>query len=198
VAVDTLVRRGDILVPGEERLLPLWDTVTVPAAAPLAEIFFFRDGPAGKSRVQTNMKLAGQIPAGHVFRVGSVQLRPAMGTTLAGPVVPLSIANFMALAASQLQIEVSNVVKFETVFRKAPAGGGYFGAISTGSNAATVTAAVQNGFPSPVCSILVKPKIIITANENFLVRLRWVVAPVVTVAVPVICTLWGKMERPYQ
>lgn len=201
--VVEMLRRGDLLSPGERRAWHYWDEFTVTNGGTVAEFFTFRDGPAGKTPQQTNLRLPGQIPAGHVFKIHSMAFKPALGTSLAAAVVPLSIANANAILDCSLELEVSNVIKFQTIARKCPAGGGYFGALSISSNAAINVAGAQNGFPSPVMGMRfgvgedARP-VVVTANENFLVRIRYVTAPTVTVNIPIKIRLSGILFRPFQ
>lgn len=70
---------------------PLYDRVTVAAAAIAANSVrqFFQTpvGQAGKTELDTNMRLAGQLPANHVYEVWSPRLivHPALPSAIGAP-----------------------------------------------------------------------------------------------------------------
>lgn len=196
-----LVRTSDILKPGETRAWFWWDEISIPAAAAPTDYFFFRDR-VGKDDTQTNMQADGRMPSGYVFRCFAVELVPARGTVLAGPVVPTSSAVYNAIAASYAQFWVQSAEMLNIDFTEANGASGYYGSVAAGGAALAFTTitGVQNGYPAAVGCQAMDPPIRLTENEAFRVELHYPVAPVtgLGVAFPIKCYLSGTLHRPWQ
>jgi hypothetical protein len=197
-----LVRTSDVLAPGETRAWSWWDTIEIPAAAAPTTYSFFRS-VGTKTPQQTNMQADGRMPSGYIFRCHAVELVPARGTVLIGPVVPTSAALYNVVAeGSFARFWVGSAEMLNIDFTEANGASGIYGQISVGGAAlATTTVSLtQNGYPAAVGVQAMDPPIRLTEKEAFRIDLEFPVAPVTGLAVvfPVKCFIVGTLHRPWQ
>jgi len=152
---------------------PQWDSNLI-AAATTSAVYFTTPlgqgatvwGAAGpKTLTDTNMNLAGQLPAGWAFRAYTVQFQVEAGCTIADMVLLLNsgVLSFLVGAKSFLDLPL--------VF--APAGGGavvVFDAASAGTanNAVNGQQNAKNVF-----TLGLQNPIELTSNENFAITVNW-------------------------
>lgn len=164
---------------------PLYDTQTILAAGALSLTYFQAPIGAGqsnfaaagvtKSLADTNMTLAGQLPAGYNFRVLGIRAQPmfSMNAADAARWSIGGVLRFTIASKDYLQLPLDTV----------PAGAGPYGFFTQAMAANQSVAA--HGFPSLGNAYVIgKKPLELSATQNFVVTLQWPALVTVTSTVP--------------
>jgi hypothetical protein len=170
--------------PGQVEALyqPLYDFQTYDSAGVTSQTFFQSPiGQSGKTRSDTNMELAGQIPAGQEFLVTDIQVvffpgnEPATSSTTIPPVATnwqdvwnvLKAGNLDFFIGSKSYFRDAPLMKFPPDFRLAGIGHSYFRMGTDADQSVVFDYATHAG---PVRRIT---PIKLMANQNFAVTLNF-------------------------
>jgi len=183
---------------------PLYDYTTyVAAGQTLLSFFQIQAGSGGKSLADTNMQMAGQLPANQQFLVGTiaVDIIPAGVASQTGAVVDANFNDMTRIANSgYLQFNLGTKVYYTGAplkFFPTNTGIGGVAALSdtTTAGAGRVTTVDAPILVGQVCRI--KP-IMIPSNETFSVSLNWPVAVPISANARIGVRLGGNLYRRSQ
>jgi hypothetical protein len=187
---------------------PLYDRVVTAdpiAAGTVLQFFQTPIGQAGKTLLDTNMRLAGQIPAGHVFECWSPRV----------VVAPITITDIGLLAVINNASDVYRIIhggfidfaivssrKLQVPIFFLPAGAGVsgFAALTSiggaGSNTGNVLAAT-NGEPNNTAPMTLAPfPVVIPPTQTFTFEMTFPVAIDLFGVVSIWVVLDGILHRP--
>lgn len=187
---------------------PLYDRVVSAdpiAAGTVMQFFQTPIGQAGKTLLDTNLRLAGQIPAGHVFECWSPR----------AVIAPADITQVGILAAQNAASDVHRVIhggfvdfgvvssrKLQCPLFFLPAGAGVsgFAAMASiggaGANTGNVLAAT-NGEPNNTAPMTLAPfPIVIPPTQTFTFEVTFPVAVDLVAAINIWIVLDGILHRP--
>lgn len=206
--------RFKVNVPGVMEVIsqPLYDYQLYPAAG-ATQLTFFQTpvGQGTKTRQDTNMELAGQLPAPQMFLLEGIGVDYLPGGTAAPPVIfgaqaATGQANdvFAILRAGQARLVIGSKEYFSLspLLAMPPRShlGAAFGAADGGANASAVqqlrmnVAYADGDVYQPIPMLL-------EASQNFRVELNWAVA-IATVSTDALArigvVLYGTLYRPAQ
>lgn len=184
---------------------PLYDRVIFAAGAIAAGTTAFFQTPVGgtKTELDTNIRLAAQIPANHVFEVWSprVVIRPVQPSHIANPTasdVESDLEFFMY--ATFLRIRIVSQEKLLVPSYMLPAGGGPSGFAAFGTTVAAQQVSMfggSNGEPNQFAAARLDPfPIIIPPLQQFTVELTVPVTFTTQNIVHVWIVLDGILHRP--
>lgn len=177
---------------------PVYDTISIPAAATTLATFFQTPQGAGTSAygavakhlADTNMTIAGSLPSPQALLVRAIMVSVAPNVTLADMI--------LLLRSGAFELTVGSKPFLQCPIEWLPAGLGMFTGGSATTVAATTITTTNNGVPDTrSCRVLTEP-IPIGTNENFNARLTWPVAITLGAATPVKVYLAGDFFRSVQ
>jgi hypothetical protein len=177
---------------------PLYDTVAIPMAGSTLLTFFQVPigqgttvfGAGAKHLGDTNMNLAGQLPAGFAFQINGFRMMFSWNVVFADIQVVVNAAVF--------RFSVGQKDFLQVPARTLPSGNGpfYSGNITAGAAVALVT----SGWPHMGNNFGIKGKpLILNSTENFAAILQWQGGVQALSAItPVTIVLDGYLGRPVQ
>jgi len=146
---------------------PLWDNVTLGSSALTASLFKIPIGSSSKTKYETNMENAGQLPVGYQYTIKGISWCPLPGTVA---------ADLLALSKGYLELFIGNNPKFVAPLFLLPSGCGMAGV----SNAALATGGVDywnNGIPDARSIYSLEYPIELRSGVSIKVDLTWGTAP---------------------
>lgn len=163
---------------------PRWDTQTIPAAGSLTLTYFqvpqgqgasnFGAAGVAKQLADTNMDLAGQLPAGYNFDITGFRVQPAFTMTTAD-------AQKWSVGGT-LTFTIGSKPFLRAPLDSVPAGmgpyGSVFGTAATGGITAHGWPHLSNAF------VIARKPLTLAQTQNFSVVLTWVALSPVTSTVP--------------
>lgn len=206
--------RFKVNVPGVMEVIsqPLYDYQLYPAAG-ATQLTFFQTpvGQGTKTRQDTNMELAGQLPAPQLFLIEGIAVDYLPGLTAAAPVIfgaqaATGQANdvFAILRAGQARLVIGSKEYFtmSPLLQLPPRAhlGSSFGAADGGANAVTVQQLRMNvAFAEG--PVYMPIPMLLEASQNFRVELNWAAA-IATATGDALARigvqLYGTLYRPAQ
>lgn len=182
----------------QELTQPLYDSAQIPAAGALKLTFFQQPFGAGatifgagaKNLCDTNMTLAGQIPAGWMFTVHAIAL--ALWSTAVTMAADLAIA----LNASWFELFLGSGTQsvFQIPAKRLTGGCGVDGYAAT-TVAATSQQAAHNGAADPRAIYGLKSPLKIFGGKGFSATLNWSALAPTTAAINATVFLEGQLVR---
>jgi len=184
---------------------PLYDRVVFAAGVQAAGTTAFFQTPVGgaKTELDTNLRLAAQIPANHVFECWSprVYIRPIQPSHIAAPVAGDAISDIdFWMNNTFVRIKIVSQEKLLMPTWMLPAGAGPWGFSAAATTVAATTVNVEvanNGEPTQFSAVRLDPfPIIIPPLQQFTVELTIPVAFTTTLVDQVWIELDGILHRP--
>jgi hypothetical protein len=181
------------------------------AAAGQAQLSFFQvpAGQAGKTKSDTNMTLAGQLPAGQQFLVQSIEIYFFPGTVFPGTApatvstldafvndvweVRSGVCNLAFDVGSKNYLQETPLMRFPPKTRLDGWSGMSDGNVLAALGFNRTSYADASGRPYPV-----DPYILLESTQNFVVTINWPALVAITNAGRIGCVLDGLMVRNSQ
>jgi hypothetical protein len=146
---------------------PLWDSVTLGSSDLSASLFKIPIGSSSKTKYNTNLENAGQLPVGYQFTIKAISWMPLPGTVA---------ADLLALSKGYLELFVGSLSKFIAPLFLLPSGAGFAGV----STQALATGGVDywfNGIPDARSIYSLEYPIELRSGVSIKVDLIWGTAP---------------------
>jgi len=150
---------------------PMYDSVTFAAGAAMAKTVMFQTtiGQGGKTLAQTNMTVAGTLPAPWILNVRAIKFYVTNNT------VPADLQNVLSNVSFTLNVGVKPFLQCPSLYLPAGMGGILTAAAQLGTSGAAQNIplfSTSNGFPVPQAAFILDYPIQIGALENFNVTLN--------------------------
>lgn len=175
---------GDVLTQ------PLYDEITILAAGTSQAVFFSTpQGQGGKTLLNTNMQLAGQLQAGYNMKVFSLAVSFRTAALLANIKVILD--------TGVAQFNIGSKWWWQSPLRFLPGGVGILGFSDLGA-ATPLNAAWSHGVPDPRAMYTLRQPVEITQTESFNVTVGWAAAVTPSADTPMTIALHGELTRTVQ
>lgn len=174
---------GDLLTQ------PLYDELPVLAAGTTQLVYFSQPvGQAGKTILNTNMQLAGQVQAGYKMNVLALAISFRLGTLRSNIVTCLDTAFG--------QFNIASKWWWQSPLRFLPGGVGL--AYFSNEAAAAALQAASNGVADPRAIYTLRQPIAITQTESFNFTVAYAAAVAPTVDTQMTVALHGELTRTVQ
>jgi hypothetical protein len=175
---------------GDVMTQPLYDELTVAAAGTSQLVYFSQPvGQAGKTLLNTNMQLAGQLQAG--YRMMALALAVSFRTAAL-------LANLKLILDTGFgQLNIAAKWWWQSPLRFLPGGLGILGFSDLGA-ATPLNAAWSHGTPDPRAIYTLRQPIEITQTESFNFTTVWATAVTPSADTPMTVALHGELTRTVQ
>jgi hypothetical protein len=186
---------------------PRYDTATIPAAGSLSLTYFqipigqgqsvFGAAGVTKSLADTNMDLAGQLPAGYNFRILGFRCQPAFNMVgSVGAAISSGDAGAWSFGGV-FQFTIASKPYLRVPLDTIPAGMGPFG-VTQSNVAASTSSLTAHGWPALSNAFTIgKKPLDLSQTQNFSVNLSWPIVVPVTTTKPTAAATPGLFVRVY-